>query len=266
MQNLKQMFDETKNKVANKIGGALADYYLSNKRLQQNLAYNKAAPLSLRMLSKSLIGDNTTVTEKDLTNRELRNLYNVASNSTDRYINLDKDWHKEYGNAIQDWANRYPEQLTNNSERYDTFEFDGHKGSLPQHLDAWESYSSPHIELLDYTKKDPAKQYAGLDSTGVSSAIRALFDKKYDLRHSIAQAYKKSNPGGGYNITDTYDFLELEDGQTYNWYKKLHDAARTKGVHYPVNINVDYTSGRPWLSDGVINGAEKFLKATGNEL
>ena len=207
----------------------------------RGVSKNKNLPLTARMAAKSLSGDSTPFTEKDMTPEQLETLRGIYNNSVSRKKN--QKYIDNYGDAIYNTImsdkNLY-EQAMGTAKDYEEFTFDNQTGTLPQHRAYYTYLDSEGIQPVDYwntinVTSDKNKTYGG--SNTLKENIDKIFnDKKFDMYHSIGRA--KAN---GNTVTDRYDFAKLEgDLRKYNKpsYNLIHDVVRTFGKPYDVNINL----------------------------
>lgn len=237
-------FKKFLNKKGNQIANHAVDTYLKSPLIWKATAYNKLVPATIRFASKSLLGDTRPITEKDMTKAELEALADSVQRSSDR---LSPGGLAEKTNK---WANdllnsEYKQQANKNyAGVFDEFTNNAVSNkplTLPEILELNSEVSRPGLLPIDYTQdiNKVYDMYAGNTGEGFGSILKKLFtDKAYDTRHAIASADYKYNPNTKIlNVKDTYDFLPI-DYKTNQIYKKVHDAVRTRGKAYPVNIQL----------------------------
>lgn len=241
----RQKWNDFWDKKNNQFANYAVDTYLNSPLIWKATAYNKAVPATIRFASKSLLGDTRPITEKDMTKAELEALADSVQRSSDR---LSTGGLAERTNK---WANdllnsEYKQQANKNyAGAYDEFTNKAVSNkplTLPEVLELQGTVNMPGLLPIDYTQdiNKAYDMYAGNTGEGFGSILKKLFtDKAYDTRHAVASADYKYDPNTKIlNVKDTYDFLPLGDYDTNAIYKKVHDAVRTKGKTYPVNINL----------------------------
>ena len=240
----RQKWNDFWDKKGNQFANYAVNTYLNSPLIWKATAYNKAVPATIRFASKSLLGDTRPITEKDMTKAELEALADSVQRSSDR---LSPGGLAEKTNK---WANdllnsEYKQQANKNyAGVYDEFTNTAVLDkplTLPEILGLKNAVNTPGLLPIDYAQ-DPHKaagMYAGNTGEGFGNILKKLFtDKAYDTRHAIASADYNYNPNTNtLNVKDTYDFLPI-DYKTNQIYKKVHDAVRTRGKAYPVNIQL----------------------------